>query len=163
MAQTWTNSDGLTLRYGTSAGVQEPVGEYRFNGPVRCTEIKFSYGDMPTVAQNSVIISDKYSFPVGAKFQSVEIQTWEDVDSTSDDITLNVGWIDMDGVSNPDVDAFVVAATQTELNAGGTNVAGWVGVAVDGAPTTTAKYVTWEVDAHAMSAGKGAIRIYWTT
>lgn len=164
MVQTWTNNDGLTLYYGVDKARVEPVGEFADKGnPTRCTEIRYTYSDMPAVASNSVVISDKYSFPIGAKFSKVAIQTWVDMDSTSDDMTLNVGWVDLDGSSNADVDAFVVAATQTELNAGGENLSGWVGVAVDGSPLTTAKYLTWEVDAHAASAGEGVIRIFWTT
>lgn len=160
---SWTNNDGLSLKYGTSKAVAEPVGEFLMEGPYRVTQIRFDYTDLPAVASNSVIITDKYSFPVGTKVAKVEIQSWTDLDSTSDDMTLNVGYVDLDGTSNADVDAFVVAATQAELIAGGTNVAGWVGTVVDGVPFTTAKYLTWEVDAHAASAGAGVINIYWTT
>lgn len=164
MVQTWTNSDGLTLYYGTDKARVEPVGEFGDKGaPVRCTEIRFTYSDMPAVASNSVIISDKYSLPIGAKFSEVQIQTWTDMDSAGDAMTLNVGYVDLDGTSNADVDYFVVAATQTELNAGGTNTAGWIGAAADATPLTTAKYITWEVDTAAATAGAGVIRIFWTT
>lgn len=161
MVQTWTNSDGLTLYYGVDKARVEPVGEYRFNGPVRCTEIKFTHADLPAVASNSVIISDKYALPLGAKIERVEISSWEDFVGSG--ATLNVGYIDLDGASNIDVDAFVVEATITELNAGGTNVAGWVGVTVDAVPLVTAKYITWEVNTAAITDGSGVVRIYWTT
>ncbi len=158
---TRTNNDGLTLYYGTDKAAVEEVGEYRYNGPVRCTEISFTHADLPAVASNSVIISDKYSLPIGAKIERVEITSSETFVGSSS--TLNVGWIDLDGTSNADVDAFVVAATIAELNAGGTNVAGWVGTPVEGDPLTTAKYLTWEVDTAAITDGTGKVRIYWTT
>lgn len=162
MVQSWTN-DGLTQFYGTSKTLPARIGEYRNDGPLHCAEITFGYADLPAVASNSVIISNSsFVLPIGSIVEYVDIFCDVDMDSTSDDMTLNVGWVDTDGTSNVDVDAFVVAATQTELNTGGRNIAGWVGAEVGGAKTTTAKLLTWEVDAHAASAGSGVIRLYYS-
>jgi len=160
----WTNNDGLKVPFGSDQGVKAMVGEYRHDGPLHCAEIKFDYTDMPAVASNSVVIDklDRFALPKGSIVEKVEIFCDVDIDSTSDDLTLNVGWVDLDNTSNVDVDAFVVAATQTELNTGGTNVAGWVGAEVGGAATTTAKLLTWEVDNHAATAGSGVIRLYYS-
>lgn len=157
----WTNNDGLTLYYGTDKAAVEPVGEFRFNGPVRCTEIRFASTNLPVVADNQKIISDKYSFPKGANIERVEITSWKTFVGSSS--TLNVGTIDLDETSNAVTNSLVDAATIAELNAGGTNVAGWVGSYVDNVPLTTAKYLTWEVDTAAITDGEGIVRVYWTT
>lgn len=159
---SWLNNDGLKLYYGTDKTTPNPLGEYRYDGPVRLVEIKFSYTDLPAVASNSVIIADNLTLPIGAIVERVEIFSSVDFDSAGDAMTLNVGWVDTDRTSNADVDAFVVAATQTELITGGTNVAGWVGAEVGGAALTTAKLLTWEVDTAAATAGEGAIRLYYS-
>lgn len=157
---TWVNNDGLERRYGTDSAPESLTGEYHYDGPVKLIEIKFDYTDLPAVASNSVIIGDNFTLPKGSIVEKVEIFCDVDMDSAGDAMTLNVGWIDTDRSSNVDVDAFVVAATQTELNTGGSNVAGWVGAEVGGAKTTTAKLLTWEVDTAAATAGSGVIRLY---
>ena len=158
---SWIN-DGLERKYGTEKTVPNVLGEYRTDGPKRMYEIKFSYTDLPTVAQNSVVIRDNLTLPEGVLVEAVEIVCYTDFDSAGDAMTLNVGWIDTDRTNGVDVDAFVVAATQTELIAGGTNIAGWVGAEVNSTPTTSPKLLTWEVDTAAATAGEGAIRIYYS-
>lgn len=161
---TWLNPDGLELKYGLDKVEAGLVGEFHYDGPVRCIEIDFDYTDLPVVADNSVLIGDNYTLPIGALVERVEIQNYTDFDSAGDAMTLNVGWINTDRTNGVDVDAFVVAATQTELNAGGTNVTGWVGaeVGATATPLTVAKLLTWEVDVAAATAGKGVIRIYYS-
>ena len=161
---TWTNADGLTLKYGVDRAEDGIQGEYRTAGPKRCIELEFDYTQLPTVAQNSVVIGDNLRLPIGIFVEEVEIRAWTDFDSSGDTMTLNVGWVDLDGTSNVDVDAFVVAATQTELNTGGTNVAGWVGAEVGTGTTVTTvpKLITWEVDSQAATAGRGVIRIWYS-
>lgn len=159
---TWLNNDGLELKFGTERAKPNIVGEYRHDGPTRVIEINFDYTDLPAVADNSVIISDNISLPIGAIVEKVEIFCSVDMDSSGDAMTLNVGWIDTDRTNNAVVDAFVVAATQAELNTGGTNVSGWVGTAVGGNKLTSPKLLTWEVDSAAATAGKGVIRLYYS-
>jgi hypothetical protein len=164
MANIWTNKDGLKVAFGKDQAPKQLVGEFHNDGPLHCAAITFDYTDMPAVASNSVVIdaTDNFVLPKGSIVEKVEIFCDVDIDSTSDDLTLNVGWVDLDGTSNADVDAFVVAATQTELNTGGTNVSGWVGAEVGGNKTTAPKLLTWEVDNHAATAGSGTIRLYYS-
>lgn len=154
------NADGLERKYG--AGENYLIGEFHNDGPFHIAEITLDYSKLPAVADNSVVIQDNFTLPKGSIVERVEIATAVDFDSAGDAMTLNIGWIDTDRTSNVDVDALVVAATQTELNAGGTNVAGWVGAEVNGSATTTAKLLTWEVDTAAATAGTGVVRIYYT-
>lgn len=158
---SWLNNDGLELKFGTEKAATNPQGEYRYNGPVRVAEINFDFTQLPTVAENSVIVGDNLILPVGAVVERVEIANHTDFASAANAMTLNVGWIDTDRTSNVDVDAFVVAATQTEINTGGTNVAGWVGAGVN-VPLTTAKLITWQVGTAAATAGTGMIRLYYS-
>lgn len=160
----WNDPDGLTRIYGADKAIPTTTGEFDTCGPVKVIEINFDYTNLPAVGSNSVLVDtgQRFRLPSGARVEKVEIRSSSDFDSTSDDMTLNVGTIDLDGSSNAVVDSLVVAATQTELNAGGENVAGWVGAAVGGAALTSSKLLTWEVDAHAASAGTGVIRIYYS-
>lgn len=159
---TWLNSDGLYLEFGTTKAEPTVVGEFRTDGPIRCLEVKFDYTQLPLVASNSVVIDDSAALPVGALIEGVEIQNSVDFNSGDNGELLNVGTIDLDRTSNGTADSLVVAATQAELNAGGKNVAGWVGALVGGAPLATAKLLTWEVDASQPTAGAAVIRVYYS-
>jgi hypothetical protein len=163
MAQTWTNADSLTLKFGVAKTEAGLAGHYRHDGAKNLIEINLDYTRMPAVASNSVVIDRAIVLPIGSIVESVEIINSSAFTSSGSSMTLNVGWVDLDETSNIDVDAFVIAATQTELNDGGTNVAGWVGAEVLGAPTTTAKYLTYEVDSQAATAGAGVVRLYYST
>jgi hypothetical protein len=162
MAQIWTNADSLTLEYGIEKTKSSLVGHYRHDGAKNVIEIKLDYSRLPLIAANSVVIERTAVLPIGSVVESVEIINSTPFNSSDDNETVNIGWIDLDETSNTDVDAFVVAATQTELNDGGTNIAGWVGAEVLGAPTTTAKYLTWEVNTTQPTAGVGVVRLYYS-
>jgi hypothetical protein len=156
----WLNPDGLELKYGLDKTKNGLVGEFHYDGPVNCIEIEFDSTRLPVVADNSVIIGDNYTLPKGAKIERVEIQNF--VNFVGSGATLNIGWINTDRTNGIDVDSMVVAATIAELNAGGTNVTGWVGAEVGGAPITASKLLTWEVDTAAITDGRGVIRIYFS-
>lgn len=157
---SWLNNDGLELKFGPEKTELNVLGEYRYDGPKRVLEIKFTYADLPAVADNSVLIRDNLSLPIGAIVEEVEI--FCNVDFAMGAGTLNVGWIDTDRTNGVDVDAFVVEATQAELIAGGSNVAGWVGAGVGAAALTAPKLLTWEVNTAAVTAGEGYIRLYYS-
>lgn len=156
---TWINNDGLELRFGLDKTNVDPLGSYTYDGPFRCASIKFAYTQLPTVAQNSVVINDTLTLPKGAVIEKVEVANHIDFTSTG---TVNVGLVDTDRVSNASANALVDAITAAELNTGGTNIAGWVGAGVNAAPLTSPKLVTWEQDTAAASTGAGEIRIYYS-
>jgi hypothetical protein len=159
---TWTNNDGLIIKTGVDEAANSKIAEYNFYGGEHVLEIDMRYDNLPAVASNSVNVSDTFRIPAGVQINKVEVITYVDFDSAGDAMTLNVGLTDADGGTTiQDVDALVVAATQTELNTGGTNVTGWVGTAV-GTVLAEAALVTWEVDTAAATAGKGVIKIYYT-
>lgn len=155
-SSTRVNADGLLERYGTDQAKKTPIGEHTTDGELRVIEINLNSTNAPAVASNSVVASYHTFVPKGAFVKSVEIDGIVDFTGSG---TLNVGWVDADDLSsNPDVDAFVVAATVAEINAGGENVSGWVGTAVDEV-MTQARAITWEVDTAALADGAAVIRI----
>lgn len=158
---SFINDDGLAVRLGPSEAELRNVGEYRTNGPQRLLEIIVDADDLPAVADNSTVVDYNYKIPSGVQIESVDIETYVDFDSSGDGMLLSVGVVDSDGSSDPDVDFLVIAATQTELNAGGENIAGWVGAGV-GAVTTKSLVLTWEVDTAAATAGQAVIRVKYS-
>lgn len=157
---TWLNNDGLELKYGIDKTKADLVGEFRYDGPVRCLEIDLVAVRMPAVASNSVVIEDTNSLPKGAVIERIEIVKYTTFVGSG--ATLNIGLIDTDRSSNASANALVDAATIAELNAGGTNVAGWVGAGVNAAALTAPKLITWEVDTAAITQGDGELRIYYS-
>lgn len=155
-ASTRVNADGLVEKYGTDQAKKTPVGEHTNDGELRIIELRLDSTNAPATASNSVVVSYNAIVPKYAFVKYVEIDGIVDFTGSG---TLNVGWVDAsDFSSNADVDAFVVAATVTEINDGGKNVSGWVGTAVDEVMTAN-RAITWEVDTAALAAGACVIRI----
>jgi hypothetical protein len=156
----WTNDDGLTIKSGVEEAANTKVAEYNNYGGKHIIEIALKAADLPAVASNSVNISDSFKLPAGAQVDAVEIVTWTDFVGSG--ATLNIGVTDADGGTTiQDVDGLVTEATIAELNAGGTNVAGWVGDDV-GTVYAEAVLLTWEVNTAAITAGNGVARIYYS-
>lgn len=155
---TWTNEDGLRVKFGPSETEKARVTEVAGGSDKRVIEIAVDAEHLPAVADNSVIIDDSYVIPKGVVFESVTITSSKAF--TAGGGTLNVGITDRDGGSDvTDVDFFVAAATVAELNAGGTDDSGWIGSGPFGTPLTEPVYLTWEVDTAAIVGGSATIRI----
>jgi hypothetical protein len=156
------NNDGLRIWYAAEEARDAVVFESTSDGQSRVTEIRVDHSWLPLVAQNDEVASYDYRLPAGAVISKVEILPLEDFNSADDGELLNVGITDADGGTTIfDTDALVVAATQTELNAGGENTAGWVGTRVNGTPLEEDVFITWEVDVSQPTAGAALIRVYW--
>ena len=160
---SWINSDGLEVKFGVEEAEEQNVGAYSVLGPVHLVEIMVKYDELPTVAQNAVVISQNFALPKGAVIESVEIvKPSTAFASSASGMLLNIGTVDAsDGTSNADPDSLVDAATHAEYNAGGVNTSGWVGTAV-GAPLAQASLITWEQDAQVATAGETTLRIKWS-
>lgn len=163
----WTNADGLRVRFGLDEAVPAKVTEYRTHGPKRFVEILIDPSLLPTVAQNSVIIDDSYTLPIGAQIEDVQILASDDF--TAGTGTLNIGIINRYPATPDitDVDALVVAATVAELNTGGTNTSGWIGVRAKngggaGLRLEAMAWLTWEVDTAAIVGGFATVRVYFS-
>lgn len=157
----WVNDDGLVIKTGVAEAELANVAGYTTDGPLRMTEIVLNYEDMPAVADGVTVINDNVKIPKGAIISEVKINVPSTAfDSAADGMILQIGTIDTDRTSNGDTDALVAAATQTELNAGGTNVAGWLGAGANTA-LASAKLLTWEQDTAAATAGLTTVEVYW--
>lgn len=161
---SWTNEDGLVVKFGVEEAVLSNISADTADNAYRVIEIIADYHDLPAVATNQVLIDTNFVLDKGALIESVSIKKSADFDSTSDDMTLSIGCVDTDGSSNYTKAAFVDAATQTELNTladGVENYSGWVGSLVGTVTTKPLKFM-WEVDNHAAVAGSAVIRIKWS-
>lgn len=164
------NADGLVQLYHKTAAENAKVSAVRYDGQREVIEVDLGYAGLPAVADNQTIASEFVVIPAGVLIEEVELVVDTAFDSANDTATLNVGWVDAsDRSSNPDTDAFVKAATVTELTTPGIYRSTAVGgsspldAAGIGVKTTTAKLITWEVDTQAFNAGVGKLRIYFST
>lgn len=161
---TWTNPDKLVVKFGTEESTLSNISADTGENAFRFVEIIANWADLPAVASNGVIIDSAFVLDSGVLIEGVSIKKSVDFDSTSDDMTLSIGCVDVDGTSNYTKAAFVDAATQVELNTladGIENYSGWVGSLVGTVTTKKLKFM-WEVDAHAAIAGQAVIRIKWS-
>lgn len=164
MSETWVNDDGLVVKFGTTEAKDRVIGAINNEGEYQVLTLELDTDDtdnFPVDADGSVILNDNLQIPEGVLIESVEVVTYEDFDSAGDAFVFDIGVIDTDRSSNADPDALIDAATQSEMNTGGTNVAGWVGSAV-GAVTTKNLLLTWETTGADATAGHAVVRIKWT-
>jgi hypothetical protein len=160
---SWTNDDGLVIRFGEELAQHRNLGAYAGDGPVQWLEMLFKFGDdgFPLDADAaSNVVNEYIAIPTGALIEEVEIVK-PTTAFTGVNALLDVGVVDQLGVGTADPDGLIVAATLTELNAGGKNVAGWVGAYV-GAVTTFPCLITVRVDADDYDAGECTIRIKYS-
>lgn len=163
------NADGLVQFYHKTAADNAKVAAISLDGEREVIEVNLDYAGLPAVADNDEIASEVVKLPAGVLIEEVELVVDVAFDSAGDTATLNVGWIDaVDRTSNLDTDAFMKAATVTELTTPGiyrsTAVGGSSPLDAAGIGTilTTTKLITWEVDTQAFTAGKGKLRIYYS-
>jgi hypothetical protein len=163
---SWVNDDGLVVKFGIEEATKRNIGAHSQVGPVHWVEVYVDWSEMPVVADGSVILNDNFALPTGAIIEDVTIRVPAETFVSAGGGTFNLGFIDADDrTSNADVDYFIQEATVAELNAGGTNVAGWAGggyAAAPRVPLTQAKLLTWEVNTGAFTAGKTVVRIMWS-
>ncbi len=157
---TWVNADGLEVKFGLDEAIHGNLGSYSKLGPVHEEELLIKFDELPAVASNSVIVSRSFLLPKGAFIESVEFLK-PSTTFVGGTVTFDVGIVDAsDGTSNADPNALVDAMTLAEINAGGSNIAGWAGVAV-GAVLARTSMVTWEQNTAAYTAGETSVRIKW--
>lgn len=161
----WTNADGLIIRFGVEEAEFRNIGAYNMSGPVHWVEILVDHSELPAHdAADVTILNDKFAIPAGAFIEEVQIlPPTEAFDSSNDDLIFNLGTVTQSDRSLSDDTplGLVNAADQTELNAGGTNTAGWVGSQV-GTVLTESKLLSWQTTTATATAGKTVIRVKWS-
>lgn len=157
----YLNADGLYLKYGTERTVANKAGEYRFDGPLHCEEVKIT---LTAVGTNSTILSDVTAIPAGARIEEVEIVT-ETGATSGGSAVLNLGLIRTDRTTAYDADGLVAALAITAYDAAGEKTVIRVGSTGAGAflGTTLANtgLLVADWDTAAFTAGVIVVRIYW--
>jgi hypothetical protein len=161
---TWLNDDDLMIKFGIEEATLRNIGAYCMYGPVQWVEILVDHSELPLNAASDVtILNDNFKIPAGAFIESVTIRVPDEAfDSAGDALVFTLGAVNADRSLSDDTPlGFVDSATQTELNAGGTNTAGWVGSLV-GTVLSEAKLLSWDTTTADATAGTTVIRIEWS-
>jgi len=161
---TWTNDDGLYIRYGTSEDTQAKGGSYPTGvAGMHVSEVRIA--DMTTLSTTDTIMSDSVIIPAGAFISKVELLV--DTACTSGGAAiLDVGLIRLDRSTQLDYDGFIASGALTTMDADGDIVEYTQGSTAHGALIGTALayaglVTASEADANAYTAGAVRIRIYW--
>jgi hypothetical protein len=132
---TWTNADGLFVKFGPSEGT---VGTtYGFAGEYSSLNdgmhvVKVTINPMTALTTTGTIVSDSVVIPNGARIE--EVTTIAETAATSGGAaTLDIGLIDQDRTTAFDDDGLIAAAAITSHDAAGETVVYRAGVAGAGA------------------------------
>jgi len=161
MAQnTWLNSDGLLVKFGTSEGVsEERAGEYKTYGPLREVEVEIEMTELPDA--DPFILNDVVVIPKNAQIE--EIETVVEVACTGATATLDFGLVRLDRTTELDYDGLLANAVLTTLDAVGEKTVYRVGTATAGALVGTilanAGRLTASWDTAAFTAGRVVLRV----
>lgn len=161
---TWTNSDGLHLKFGTEESTVTPGGEICPFGDQ--LEIVFNL-DHSYIDSDTAKIIEGVRLPLGFQIERVRLVVEEAFDSAGDAFVLDMGLVDEDRSSNANDDALIQAEVQADIDAIGDIVeytlasagASGAGVSV-GTVLTDHKLVTVSYDTAAPTAGHAKVTIF---
>ncbi len=178
---SWTNNDGLYIKFGVEEGQVGKGGTYLVDGPLQVTEFKFDYTDCVLA---SAILGTKDGptgvtagaagilFPRGVRIEQVEVvaETAFTSSGTIGSATLDIGLIRNDRSTAYDDDGFVAALAFSALDSvgeknvitkGSTGAGAFIGTTL-----ANSGWIVLNNDQHAshpLTAGKGIVRIYHYT
>lgn len=165
---TWTNSDGLHIKLGTSEAAsldttKGPAGEYKTFGGLRQTEAVIDLVDLATGSE--LIINDVAIFPKNARIEAVEIEVVTGATSGGA-ATLDVGLVrNSDRTTAIDVDGLAKAVALTAIDTAGerlTLTVGSTGVGdMVGTTNTLPALITAGAGTAVFTAGVLRVRVYW--
>lgn len=151
---TWTNSDGLYIKYGVDAATQHKVGEYEDAGGLHVFEAQIDYSDLSAFGTTK-ILSDTAYFPSNAYIESAVLEV-ETAFTSGGSATLTLGLIRKDRSTAIDADGIDATVAVAALTAGAT-------IACDGALIGTrlsnVGLLTALVGTANFTAGKAYLRI----
>jgi len=113
---TWTNSDGLYIKYGETEVTAKAAGEYMTMGGMHVVEIELPLTSLSTSA--AYYASDTVTIPDGARIEEVEVIS-ETAATSTGAATLDVGLIDQDRSTALDANGLVAALALSAINADG--------------------------------------------
>ena len=159
---TWTNNDGLYIKFGTTEATVGTAGELKEYGPLRVVEVEIDYTMLATAA---AVMSDTVMIPNGARIERIQVVTETAWDSAGDAFVMNLGLIDQDRTTELDYNGFIAALPQASMDpAGEINevIIGhtYVGALV-GTTLSNTGLITADWDTAAPTVGKSVFRIYY--
>lgn len=161
---TWTNSDGLYIKYGPDEVTATKGGEYMTGGVAgeHVIELDIDYTMLGTAA---AVLADNVVIPKNAFIDRVEIITTTAWDSASDNFVLNLGTVRLDRSTSATAQGLVAALPQASMDPAGEYQDikighTYVGSQI-GAVTSNPLLITGDYDTGAPTAGKSKVRIIY--
>ena len=153
---TWTNSDGLYIKYGIDEATKNIGGEYEYDGPLHFIEFTVTAAGLAAVASQT-ILSDTVYLPSNAFIEKVEFRV--ETAFTGATATLDFGLVRKNRTTELDYDGFVAAVAVASLTAGATitGAGALIGTRLSQIGIPTARNNTAD-----LTAGKGYLRIFYS-
>lgn len=166
---TWSNNDGLYLKFGTDRATAKAAGEYRYDGPERVVEVEIPLASLTT--STNYFASDTATIPNGARVSRVVLYV-ETAATSGGSATLDVGLVDQDRTTAFDDDGFIAALALAEMSDVGANIlftpgsdstpAGESGVgALVGTTLSNTGLIVASANTAVFTAGRVVVRIYY--
>lgn len=158
---TWTNDDGLIVKFGTEQGTAGKGGSPVSYGNVSVLEFQVT---ATTIGSSAAVVDNHLVIPSGAVIHKVEVIA-ETACTSGDSATLDVGLIRLDRSTELDYNGLVAALALTSIDAdgdvveliqGSTGHGDLVGTALANAGVPTINYGT-----AAYTAGVLVVKIYY--
>lgn len=113
MVQSWTNSDGLYLKYGPDKATAGKAGEYSPTTDIHEVLLKVTLSELTAT---ETILSDTVILPAGARIQEVEVVTHT---AAATGTAIDLGLIRADRSTELDYDGLLAAFPTASMNAAG--------------------------------------------
>lgn len=159
---TWTNSDGLYIRYGTDEATVTRAGD-RSDTTAGMHTTELVINDMTTLTATAAVQANTTVIPSGARIAKVEVLV--ETPCTGTNAALNIGLARLDRTTELDYDGFVAALAVTSLTPAGFTNTLYEATTGNGALIgTTLAYpgiFTADYDTAAFTAGKIRVLVYW--
>lgn len=164
MAISWTNSDGLAVRFGATEGTVSVAGQYEDTiGGVNVTEVYITLTGL-TATAGETILADNVMIPAGARIKAVEIIN-KTAATSGGSAVLNVGLVKQDRTTAIDADGLVAAQALTSHDTAGERTYLTPGVTAAGAligtTLTDPGLLVADYDTAAYTAGVLIVRVEW--
>jgi|JI91814BRNA_FD_contig_31_5853560_length_1168_multi_4_in_0_out_0_2 hypothetical protein len=113
MVQSWTNSDGLYIKYGPDKATAKKAGEFVKTGDVREVFLTLTLSEL---TETETILDDTCFLPAGARIQEIETVTHT---AAATGVAVDLGLIRMDRSTELDYDGLLAAIPTASMNAAG--------------------------------------------
>lgn len=152
---TWTNNDGLYIKFGENEALQNIGGEYEQDGGIHTVEFQINASDLAAVGSQG-LLSDTVYIPNNAFIDSAQFRVETAFVGASG--TLDFGLVRKNRTTEIDYDGIDSAIAVAALTAGATIACdgALIGTRLSQAGIPTARNNTTD-----FSAGKGWLRIVY--